>query len=534
MSVKWKENSFQLIMTIIGSGLLIFVITSIAADLNKPLVDLSIDDKSRTVIDEGNGSRSSVFMIHTYNYGKSAATGLWLAVVAAERYESGFPVLDTDSNYVNIRRFEPIISTENMSKKKEGLGWTVYIPNLSPGTGIDIAAYVDDPVPTDERTLEESLGQQSYMNEENSYLLYASVSYDQGTAVSSNIEGRIFVGGTIFHNLISGSVPSTYISMIGASALSVIAFGVAIRFKKLKEIRERRALDARATTMLGEIIVVKEELAKEPLSKKYIPYHLSNDMASMYQIFNNYEDYSLVKDFYDSLDERRTYFSSLSPVTEMVRDLNRICFEKANAVLSLGTWTRYLQSKAIRLDLVFAIPAIVISSIFIYYVGESLPAFLFYNRLQPIIHDLFGITSLLTFITSILFTVIFSFTLRTTIAYLLARTIVNKFQYISLPGMRREIIRFSRHELIQMFFFSATIMGFPIVMLSQTFEATSLFGNSLFPLLLFFEVVRMYILTVYVPNTILMKRSRYLFVKVLFIPIAGFLLYFGTLLDEMP
>jgi len=521
--VKWKENSFQLITTIIGSGLLIFVITSIAAELNKPLVGLVIDDKSITAKEDR--SRSSVFMIHTFNLGKSAATGLWLAIVAAERDESGFLGLNTDSNYVNITRFEPIISTENMSKKKEGLGWTVYMPNLSPGTSIAIAAYVDDTIPPDERTLDGY--QQSYVNEENSLLLYASVSYDQGAVVSSNVEGSpIFIGGSIFHGLISGSVPSTYISMIGASALSVIAFGVAIRFKKIKEIRERRALDALATTMFGEVIVVKEELAKKPLSKKYIPYYLSNDVASMYQIFDNYEDYSLVKGFYDSLDERRTYFSSLSPNTEMVRDLNRICFEKANAVLSLGIWTRYRQSKKIRLDLVFALPAIVISSIFIYYVGESLPAFLFYSRLQPIINDLLSswassgnqvIISLMTFIAPILFTVIFPFTLRTTIAYLLAKTIINKFQYISLPGVRREIIQFSRDELIQMFFFSATIMGFPIVMLSETLEARSLFGSSLFPLLLFFEVVRMYILTVYVPNTILMKRSRRLFVKVVFL-----------------
>jgi hypothetical protein len=529
MSVKWKENSFQLIITIIGSGLLIFVITSIAAELNKPSVGLFIDEP-RTVIDRENGTRSLVFMIHTFNLGKSAATGLWLAVVAAEREGSGFPELNTDSNYVNITRFEPIISTENMSKKKEGLGWTVYMPNLSPGTSIDIAAYVDPPIPPEE-------------NIHLLYLLYASLSYDGGTAVASNIEGSpIFIGGWIFHDLISGSVPSTYVSMIGASALSVIAFGVAIRFKKVKEIRERRALDAQAMTMLGEIVAVKEELAKEPLSKKYIPYHLSNDMTSMYRIFDNYEDYSLVKDFYGSLDERRTYFSSPSPNAEMVRDLNRICFEKANAVLSLGTWIRYRQSKKIRLDLVFALPAIVISSIFIYYVGESLPEFLYYSRLQALIDDLISpgfhspsnqvIISLMHFIAPILFTVIFSFTLRTTIAYLLARTIVNRFQNISLPGMRRQIIRFSRYELIQMFLFSATIMGFPIVMLSQTLEAISLFGKSLFPLLLFFEVARMYILTVYVPSAILTKQSRSLFVKVIFIPIAGFLFYFGTLLGE--
>ena len=76
-------------------------------------------------------------------------------------------------------------------------------------------------------------------------------------------------------------------------------------------------------------------------------------------------------------------------------------------------------------------------------------------------------------------------------------------------------------------------MGFPIITLSQTYESMLLFGNSLFILLLFIDVVRMYILTVYAPNAILTGQSRNLFIKVLIIPIVGILLYLLTYLDEL-
>lgn len=456
-----------------------------------------------------------------------------------EHYEGEILDLSVSSKYVNITKFQPIISSENMSKKKEGLGWTAYVPNLSPGTSLAIAAYVNSTITADEGSFEKM----SLLA--NSPLVYATATYDQGTAVGSNFEGNpIFIGGLIFHDLISGSIPSTYVSMIAASILSVVAFGVAMRYKKIKEIRERRALDKRATTMLGEITAVKEELEKNPASKKYFPYRLpKGDEGSMRQIYDNLEDYSLVKSFYDSLDKRLDWFSGLPHYTDEIENLNKECLKKANCVLSLGTWVRYREPRKIKLDLLFALPAVVISSIFIYFSGELLPAYLFDNWLRPILDNFVNSTGFspisgwlywnVLMSVSLFLIVVISFTMRTIIAYLLAKAIIKRFQSSPPLSEQRKIIRFSKSELTQMFFFSATIMGFPILMLNQTLESVSLFGNSLFILLFILDMGRMYVLTIYVPNAILMKRSRRLFLKVLFIPIAGFILYYSTIFDEL-
>ena len=75
------------------------------------------------------------------NVGKSPATGLWLTVVATDNSE--IPVLNLSTNYVNITELASIIRTENVSVERHGLGWTAYVPNLSPGASLTMLAHLD-------------------------------------------------------------------------------------------------------------------------------------------------------------------------------------------------------------------------------------------------------------------------------------------------------------------------------------------------------------------------------------------------------
>ena len=75
-------------------------------------------------------------------------------------------------------------------------------------------------------------------------LVYATVTYDQGATVGSNLQNDLIqVGEITLAAAIRGLVPSSYISIIFASSLSLIAFAIAIRYKKIKQIRDRKSLE---------------------------------------------------------------------------------------------------------------------------------------------------------------------------------------------------------------------------------------------------------------------------------------------------
>ena len=62
----------------------------------------------------------------------------------------------------------------------------------------------------------------------------------------------------------------------------------------------------------------------------------------------------------------------------------RNVLEKARISLGQIPWTQIFATKRkkINLDIILAVPAIVISAIFIYYAVESLPSFIFFSWLE--------------------------------------------------------------------------------------------------------------------------------------------------------
>jgi hypothetical protein len=121
---------------------------------------------------------------------------------------------------------------------------------------------------------------------------------------------------------------------------------------------------------------------------------------------------------------------------------------------------------------------------------------------------------------------------RTFVAFVLTKMINDRFQSF-VPNHKEHGVTYPKYGLLKLFFFSAVLMGFPFIALSQKYESFVLLGNSLFVVLLVFDIVRMYILTVYAPNAILIGQSKRLFLKVWAIPIVGLIAYIITFRDEL-
>ncbi|HEX6029151.1 MAG TPA: hypothetical protein VFY64_08940, partial [Nitrososphaeraceae archaeon] len=121
----WKTSIFQIISTLIGSGLTLFVFNNLVADLNQASVKIDVEDFDNS-ISSSNSSNSNgqvKFQTVAINNGRSPATNLRLSL--------SYP------NY-NITQYDTAFQSENMTFSYYNSTLIAEIGRLSSGSAVAI------------------------------------------------------------------------------------------------------------------------------------------------------------------------------------------------------------------------------------------------------------------------------------------------------------------------------------------------------------------------------------------------------------
>ncbi|MDR4512986.1 MAG: hypothetical protein MRJ93_14925 [Nitrososphaeraceae archaeon] len=291
----------QIISTLIGSTLTLFLLNNLASEINQPQINLNVitDDidpalNNNFTNDNNDNNKNSItstkFETFVKNNGESAATNLLLSLL----YPNG-----------NITDFGISFQSENINiTKKTDRLLVAELKRLSTDSSVAITTIVE----CNANTSSSSINGHIYSDNQNlisstcfqptHYI--ATVSYDQGSTFLSNIDSSILYtyGFDIAHY--------KHHIWIFAITVAVISFMIALLYKRLNNFRKRLSKPKFVFDIVKEIITVKETLESDNFSKRIFPIEkwYSKDLYEKRKIFDDYEDYYYIEDFYSKLKNR--------------------------------------------------------------------------------------------------------------------------------------------------------------------------------------------------------------------------------------
>jgi hypothetical protein len=325
--IKWRQNTFvlagwglslfQIISTLIGSGVTLFLLNSIATDINQPLItldivanntgDASFPNYQTTTSQPGIGNfakqgndtlnnspsnKAMEFQTVVMNNGRSSATDLILRL----SYPNG-----------NITSFNTGLQSENVTIKKQSSGLLIAeIGRLSKDSLVAITSEVVcgsnfGKSSGDESRFASGAHLGNLTNLECPPVNYfVTASFDQGSAFRTNIDSE-FINIDKFYSF---HLRDQILAM--AVTVAVTAFAASLFYRRLIRFRKRLSRPKYVFEILKEIITIRETLQKNMESKKIFPFDMwfSKDTEERLRIFNDYSDYYLLDDFYLKLKER--------------------------------------------------------------------------------------------------------------------------------------------------------------------------------------------------------------------------------------
>jgi DNA-binding beta-propeller fold protein YncE len=512
-------SALTFISSIIGSGLVVTVLTTLIAGFNQPHVYLNVvphlfpyySDESTEQIPH----KVQYYEVIARNDGRVSANHVKLSLFFFGRIMNYSSALYSENMTLNPEPIKsqmlqsqsnnyPQIKNQNLDQQsKNGVPSLLVanIPRFAKDAMIIIYVWTD----TDETDP-----------------FYVSATYDQGSneypspALKDPQFNALRNASFNYPSILSGrsDVPLDEQILIGASILSVIFFAIALIHKRIRGITKNDNAKF-ATELEDELTTIHNIIEKNPGYDQILHSDTwdskNNDIKR--QIFNS-DDYKCVNNFYRRLKERN--FQALQKKTgETITPYNKDCFDLVNQALNID-WPHYINAsdKGVRVDHFLAIPIIIISSIFIISISEyfpytflglvqpidlTLPSVSLFTQLQTIDGRFFTQYELLIY--SIIFVSI-AFIVRSIIAFVIAREIAKRLIYSSSADNSREFDAVFKLRTSKLLRYSFLIMGLPLYSIIKLFFSQSL---SLPPLYLFIivlaiDIVRMYVLAVVVPK----------------------------------
>ncbi|HYO06696.1 MAG TPA: hypothetical protein VER14_06915 [Phototrophicaceae bacterium] len=521
----WGLSLFQIISTLIGSGVTLFLLNSIATDINQPLITLdivanTINDNSspnhpassQSNIDnfggKGNGNLNHTssdkpmgFQTVVMNNGRSAATDLILRL----SYPNG-----------NITSFHTGLQSENVTIKKQSSDLLIAeIGRLSKDSLVAITSEVGCSF-----NFGKSSGKEGRLTSGGDLgnltnlkcppvNYFVTASFDQGSTFKTNIDSE-FVNIDKFYSF---HLRDQILAI--AVTVAVMAFAAALFYRRLNRFRRRLSRPKYVFEILKEIITIRETLQKNIESKKMFTFDIwfSKDTDERSKIFNDYNDYYHLEDFYLKLKERDEIMSrkinqpsanetaksspnqyginnddgKLGQSTNVIpngnsktgsyRDVNEHCLISADNVIKNINWKNYQDLEDRKYYKPIAATVTIICAFLIFSVFEFYRLTFFHANLD-----------LPSLYYSIMY-IIFSTHVRAFVFFIVAREIIN-FQALFAyeVGTKNNVLSFfvmDKSSQIKLLLFSFIIGGMPVIGLLTDFhlisEEVSLFstGSSL-------------------------------------------------------
>ena len=507
----WGISLFQIISTLIGSGLTIFLLNSLAADIDQPLINFNI-----ILSNIQNNTPSSQILSHNYNLsgkkdntsaanpisntitkidtviannGRTSATG----VIIGLYYPNG-----------NITNFYPGFQSENITIKKQSSNLLIAEAHrLSKDSIIAITTTVQCNSNSNYSVKQFYPG--SSMDVGNitnlkcppvNYMVTAS--YDQGSTFRTNIDSNIINMDKFYSFHFRNQILTI------AMTFAIISFIIALSYKRLKRFKKRITRPKYVFEIVKEIITIRDVLNENKRSKRIFPIDLwfSKDIEEKSKIFNDYADYYYLDDFYSKLKDRaelmsrknqsstiKTTKSSIDPDnhnheysrtiensedepdnkkedTTDIKKINEICLKLANNAIANINWKNYQDLEDKKYYKPISIAVIVICAFLMSAVFEIYRLTFFHYTMDI---PSFYYRTTYVFLTSII---------RGFIFFIIAREITN-FQTLFAyeVGTSNNILSFfilDRGAQIKLLLVSFLIGGIPILSIVTDFKFISL------------------------------------------------------------
>ena len=130
-------------------------------------------------------------------------------------------------------------------------------------------------------------------------------SYDQGSSFATNLDST-FIDIDKFNSFHSREQILTIVLTI-----AIISFIISLLYKRIKRFKKRLYGPKFVFEIAKDIISIRDLLNENINSKRIFPTDIwfSKDEEEKWRIFNDYDDYYYLDDFYSKLKERATFMS---------------------------------------------------------------------------------------------------------------------------------------------------------------------------------------------------------------------------------
>ena len=543
---------FQVISTLIGSGLTIFLLNSLSADIDQPLINFNIisnniqnnissshnlphnnnlsNKKDNTSANSFSNTLTKIDTIIANN-GRISATGVILGLY----YPNG-----------NITNFYPGFQSENITIKKQSPNLLIAEAHrLSKDSIIAITTIVQCDSNSNyfvkPSYLNSSMDLGNITNLKCPPVNYfVTASYDQGSTFRTNIDSS-FINMDKFYSFHFRDQILT-ITM----TFAMISFIIALLYKRLKRFKKRISRPKFVFEIVKEIITIRDVFNENIGSKRIFPIDLwfSKDAEEKFKTFNDYADYYYLDDFYSKLKERaelmsrknqsstinitkssidpdnhnhgyRTFEKSEDELDNKKNDainakkINEICLKLANDAITNINWKNYQDIEDKKYYKPITIAVIVICAFLISSVFEIYRLTFFHYTMD--LPSLYYRTTYI-FLTTII---------RSFIFFIIAREIIN-FQTLFAyeVGTSNNILSFfllDRRAQLKLLLFSFIIGGIPILSLITGFRFISLeiqsftfdpsTGYMLFVIGLLIDISLFLVLVLVIPKFIMKTKT---------------------------
>jgi hypothetical protein len=480
----WRPSIFQIIPTLIGSGLTLFVFNNLVADINQPHVFLDIqqyDNSINTNSNKSDNNNQIKFHNVAINDGRSSATHLRLSI--------SYP------NY-NITSYRTSFQSENITFSQLNNTLVVELKRLSAGSAVSIDTVgkcINNNYTS--HTLASAAAVQICAP---SYVVTAS--YDQGSALKSNIDSPVLIASTFL------SAHTRNQAIILATTFAIASFVIALSLKRIRRFKKRLALSIFVFNILKEIVSIRDHLQQNVLSQKifHLEPWLSKEQDDRRHVFDDYQDYKLIDNFYKKLNERDNDLSDKNIDHEELKKHNSECLTLATNTIEKINWTDYQDIEDRKYYYPITIMITVPCALIVFFAFEAYRV--------PFVLFLLGLPNQYHVVVFYIFTIF----ARTLVSFILAREIINfqtSFSYeIGVDNNFLSYYTLSRKEQIKLLALSFIIVGVPILGILHGFQST--IREFKFPILgeivigVLVDVIRFSILVFLVPRFTMRRQLQ--------------------------
>src|SRR3954447_6196348 len=411
-----RPSLLPIITSVIGSGLLLFVLNNTAADVNLPHIYLQVNSSSI------HDNKQIKFLTVAINDGRSIATHVRLTLYYPSSNITNSTIPFSNENITSIKYENPstlVIELQRLSIESSIMINTTTIKKNAVSSG-------------------------SLVNN----LYVVSAASDQGTStISDSSLPTIRIED-------AGIIPFKLRLIIVASILATICFLIVLSYKRIKNYKSQINRSQFVFDIIKQMISVREKFKNNIHVTDIFPLSIwdSMDDEGKRQIFTDHRDYNLISRFYSKLRQRDSDFSKEEINDDILKNLNQVCLNLVDYALKNIIWKKYHVTSHKRLHFIININATLISALVIYFIFEVLRIIFFLQ-----FHSMFGLFNNMYYI--------FTLVSRGLVSFFVAREIIiYQSSYTYDISANNDTICYTslsstRHGLIKLFAFSFLIMG---------------------------------------------------------------------------